>query len=181
MEDEILQNNPEDNGTEEKLESTKGSLLERELESVKAELSDYKDKYVRAFAEMDNMRKRLAKDKQEIIRYGSASVLKDFLQVYDSIEKSIKSAVDLHPEDDGLIDGLKMIEKLCLDTLKRHGVLPIEAKGLPFDPNFHEAMLQVDSDEFMIAGMVVDEYEKGFKYHDRVLRPAKVSVSKGGN
>ena len=147
-----------------------------EVSELKTQLEDFKDKYLRAHAEMDNMKKRMQRDKQDIIKFGTERLLKDFLLVYDAIEKSISMALELHPDDENFIQGLRMTEKLMLETLKKNHVEPIETENMPFDPNYHDAMMQVQRDD-VVQGMVVDEIEKGFMVHDRVLRPAKVTVS----
>lgn len=149
---------------------------EDDMQALKTQLEEFKDKYLRAYAEMDNMKKRLQKEKQEIIKYSAEKLLRDFLLVYDAVEKSITMALDLHPDDEDFIQGLRMTEKLLLETLKKNNVEPIETQNMPFDPNYHEAMMQVVKDD-VAQGMVVDEIEKGFLVHDRVLRPAKVTVS----
>ncbi len=149
---------------------------EEEMARLKAQVEEFKDKYIRAYAEIDNMKKRAARDKQEIIKYGSEKLLREFLFVYDAIEKSLHTALEKDTEDDPLVQGLRMTEKLFLETLKKHQVEPIEAKNTAFDPNYHEALMQVQDTELQ-KGMVVHELEKGFMLHDRVLRPAKVTVS----
>jgi molecular chaperone GrpE len=149
---------------------------EDEVTVLKVQADEYRDKYLRSCAEMDNMRKRLARERQDIIKYGSEKLLRDFLLVYDAIEKSIQAAMERHPDDEPLIQGLKMTEKLFLETLKKNQVEPIETKNVPFDPRYHEALMQVNRSD-MQKGMVLDELEKGFMVHDRVLRPAKVTVS----
>jgi len=152
--------------------------LSQEIQSLEAQLDEMKDKYLRSLAEMDNMKKRLHRERENIVKYSNETLLKDFLRIFDAIEKSILMAVELHPEDSKFIDGNRMVEKLFLETLKRHNVEPIEAKGMPFDPQYHEAMLHVDREDVLIPGLVVDELEKGFMLHDRVLRPSRVTVSK---
>jgi len=152
--------------------------LGQEIQTLEAQLDEMKDKYLRSLAEMENMKKRLQRERDNIVKYSTESLIKDFLRIYDAIEKSIQIAMELHPEDSKFIDGNRMVEKLFLETLKRHNVEPIEAKGMPFDPQFHEAMLHVDSEDVLIPGLVVDELEKGFMLHDRVLRPSRVTVSK---
>jgi len=141
------------------------------------EIALLKDKYLRTHAEMENIRKRLERERQEIIKFGKESLLRDMLVVYDAIEKAITTGKKLHPEDQNFIQGMEMIEKLFLEVLKQHNVEPIKAKGGVFDPMYHEAMLQIERDD-MDAGRVADEIVKGFMLYDRVLRPAKVSVSK---
>jgi molecular chaperone GrpE len=124
---------------------------------------------------MENMKKRQQRQYADVLKYGKESVLKDFLLVYDAIEKSIASALGLFPDDDNFIKGLRMTEKLMLETLKKHGAEPIQTTNVVFDPNYHEAMMQVVRDD-LDHGMVADEIEKGFLLNDRVLRPAKVTV-----
>lgn len=152
--------------------------LGQEIQTLEAQLDEMKDKYLRSLAEMENMKKRLQRERDNIVKYSTESLIKDFLRIYDAIEKSIQIAMELHPEDSKFIDGNRMVEKLFLETLKRHNVEPVEAKGMPFDPQYHEAMLHVDRDDVLIPGLVVDELEKGFMLHDRVLRPSRVTVSK---
>lgn len=147
-----------------------------EVAELRAQVEEFRDRHLRALAEMDNMRKRLARDRQEIVKFGTEKLLKDFLLAYDAIHKSISTAMELHPEDEQFIEGLRMTEKLFLETLKKYQVEPIQAQNMPFDPNYHEALMQVHK-EGVEKGMVVDEIEKGFMIHDRVLRPAKVTVS----
>jgi molecular chaperone GrpE len=149
---------------------------EEEAKALKTQVEELKDKYLRSCAEMDNMRKRFARDRQELVKYGTEKLLKEFLLVYDAIEKSIQVAQESHPDDNPLLQGLRMTEKLFLETLKKNGVEPIETKNVPFDPRYHEALMQVNRSD-MQKGMVLDELEKGFMVHDRVLRPAKVTVS----
>jgi len=150
--------------------------IEDELTKLRIEMDEYKDRYLRAYAEMDNMKKRLAREKQEIIKYGTEKLLKDMLLIYDAIEKSLMAGMERHPEDEHFIQGLKMTEKLFLETLKKNNVEPIETQNVAFDPRYHDALMQVAAPD-MEKGMVVNELEKGFMLHDRVLRPAKVTVS----
>jgi molecular chaperone GrpE len=163
--------NPEQQGQEEV-----SPPAEPDANELKVQLDELKDRYLRVLAEMENMKKRQQRQYEEVIKYGKESILKDFLLVYDAIEKSIASAKDLYPDDEHFITGLQMIEKLLLETLKKHKVEPIETTNVIFDPNFHEAFMQVKRDD-LEPGMVADEIEKGFLLHSRVLRPAKVTVS----
>jgi molecular chaperone GrpE len=148
---------------------------EPSTDELKAQVLEFKDKYLRAMAEMENMKKRQQRQYAEVLKYGKEAVLKDFLLVYDAIEKSIASSLGLFPDDDNFIKGLRMTEKLMIETLKKHGVEPIQTMNVAFDPHFHEALIQVMRDD-LEAGMVADEIEKGFLLNDRVLRPAKVTV-----
>lgn len=174
---EMIDSAPDETGLA-NAEAAEKCDLGQEMQALETQLDEMKDKYLRTLAEMDNLKKRLHRERDNIVKYGTESLLKDFLRIFDAIEKSIQMAVELHPEDSKFIDGNRMVEKLFLETLKRHNVEPIEAKGMPFDPQYHEAMLHVDRDDILIPGMVVDELEKGFMLHDRVLRPSRVTVSK---
>jgi molecular chaperone GrpE len=163
---------------EKPVESLVPENLGNEIQTLVRQLDEMKDKYLRSLAEMENMKKRFQRDRENIFRYGNEGLLSDMVRVYDSIDKSVQVAKDLHPDDTNFIDGLEMVEKLFIETLKRHHIEPIDAKkGTPFDPNYHEAMLQRVDDDITKPDIVVDEFEKGFMLHDRVLRPAKVSVS----
>jgi molecular chaperone GrpE len=149
--------------------------IEPSADELKAQVVELKDKYLRALAEMENMKKRQQRQYADVLKYGKEAVLKDFLLVYDAIEKSIASALGLFPDDDNFIKGLRMTEKLMLETLKKHGVEPIQTMNAAFDPHYHEALMQVMRDD-LAPGMVADEIEKGFLLNERVIRPAKVTV-----
>lgn len=149
--------------------------IEPSADELKAQVVELKDKYLRALAEMENMKKRQQRQYADVLKYGKEAVLKDFLLVYDAIEKSIASALGLFPDDDNFIKGLRMTEKLMLETLKKHGMEPIQTMNVAFDPHYHEALMQVMRDD-LASGMVADEIEKGFLLNERVIRPAKVTV-----
>jgi molecular chaperone GrpE len=152
--------------------------LDNEIQTLLGKLDEMKDMYLRSLAEMENMKKRFQRDRENLLRFANEGLLRDMLRVYDSIYKSVQVAKELHPEDTNFIEGLEMVEKLFIETLKRYHIEPINSmKGIPFDPNYHEAMLQRVDDDIKLSDIVVDEFEKGFMLHDRVLRPAKVSVS----
>jgi molecular chaperone GrpE len=164
-------------GTESAVSPEPGSTPpEPGVDELKAQVEGFRDKYLRALAEMDNMKKRQQRQHADIVKYGKEAVLRDFLLVYDSLEKSIMSAQELYPDDEPFITGLQMIERLLLETLKKHGVELIQTSNTPFDPNIHDAMMQVSRPD-LEPGMVADEIEKGFLLNDRVLRPAKVTVA----
>ncbi len=150
--------------------------VEEAPKDYEAEANEFKDKFLRAHAEMENLRKRFNRERSEIAKYSKESLLKDFMRVYDAIEKSITMAKEHHPDDESFVSGLQMTEKMLLDILKQNGVEPIETENAVFDPNYHEALMQVKRDD-LESGMVAQELEKGFMLHDRVLRPAKVMVS----
>ena len=129
-----------------------------------------------AVLQLDNFRKRYMKEKAELIKYGNESVLKEFLGILDNLERALSSA-KRSKEMEPLIEGLELIIKQFEAILERFGVKSIEAKGRPFDPYVHEAIMHVESDEHP-ENTVLEEFQRGFTFHDRLLRPAKVSVSK---
>ena len=103
------------------LEEASQEKEEPGVDALKASVEEFRDKYLRALAEMENMKKRQQRQYHDVLKYGKEAVLKDFLLVYDAIEKSIQSAAGLYPDDDHFISGLRMTEKLLLETLKNTG------------------------------------------------------------
>ena len=149
-------------------------ILENEIENLKEER-------LRILAEMENLRKRYDKDKIDYIKYGSASLAKDFLSPNDNLSRALESLKNLEndlPESmQNLVDGLKMVKKEILSIFEKHGIQKIDAIEKKFDHNIHQAMLEVESDEHE-PGIVVQEVQSGFMMHDRLLRPSMVGVSK---
>ncbi|MDO8722648.1 MAG: nucleotide exchange factor GrpE [Syntrophales bacterium] len=156
---------------EEKIEDTMMKLKEKEKEAA-----ENFDKYMRAIADLENYKKRAAKEKAETIKYGNENLLKDILPLADSLDRACRHACN--SEDfEAFKAGFKLLQDQLSCCLEKHGVEKIEAVGKDFDPNVHEAMLQVDTEEHE-DNKVVDEFEKGYLLNSRLLRPAKVSVSK---
>lgn len=137
------------------------------------ELEELKDKYLRICAEYDNYRKRTHREIKEVREIATEHLIKDLLPVLDNFERALQHIPD--PED-AFVTGIRMVFSQLKDTLMARGLLPIEAMGQPFDPNVHEALAQIESEQ--PEGTVVQEYEKGYMLGKRVLRPAKVVVSK---
>ncbi len=173
---------PERTGGGEEEEGRSAEDLKTALERLAEDARMAEDKYLRALAELDNTRKRLSKEKAEWLRYGHEGVVKDLLPIIDNLERALEAAGAI-PEGEGLeagsrglIEGVALILKQFLDALARHGIVPIESVGKPFDPNLHEAMQRVERED-AAPGTVVEEFLKGYLLHDRLLRPAKVVVS----
>jgi len=131
---------------------------------------------VRAIAELDNYKKRAVKEKAEIIKYGKEEVIKDILPFVDSLDRALEHA-DSSTDIQSFKEGLQLIQEQLLCCLKKHGVEVIECAGKDFDPNFHEAMMQVDS-EHHEANKVINEFQRGYLLNGRLLRPSRVSVCK---
>ncbi|MBE9547749.1 MAG: nucleotide exchange factor GrpE [Proteobacteria bacterium] len=146
------------------------------LEEKEKEAAENYDKFLRASAELDNYKKRVAKERADLIRYGNETLIKDMLPIIDSLDRALEHAGN--SEDfDAFIKGLTLVQEQFLGCLEKHGVEMVQSTGLDFDPNMHEAMLQVESENHE-ENKIVEEFEKGYLLNGRLLRPARVSVSK---
>jgi molecular chaperone GrpE len=146
-----------------------------EPSDLTAQFQEMNDKYVRLYAEFENYRRRVNKDKEEIIRYGNENLLYELLTVLDHLEMAVKHASgDI---SSGLMQGVEITLKELKRTLEKFGLTGIEAEGRPFDPAVHHAMSQVVRED-IADNLVVEEYRKGYMLKDKVLRPSLVAVSK---
>lgn len=137
-------------------------------------IEELNNKYVRLYAEFDNYKKRVSKDKEEILKYGNESLLYELLPAIDNLELALKHATgDLNS---GLVQGVEMTLKELHRTLDKFGLTKIEAAGKEFDPAVHHAMMQVERED-MAEKMVAEELRAGYLYREKVLRPSLVSVS----
>jgi len=164
-------------------ETDKTEELMVKLEEAEKKAADNYDKYVRTVAELDNYRKRAAREKADAIQYGNENLLRDILPLADGMDRALEHACN--SEDfETFRKGLKLLQGQLLGCLQKHGVEMIDTAGKDFDPHVHEAMLQVESAEHEDS-QVVGEFERGYLLNGRLLRPAKVSVckrpSKGGD
>ena len=148
-----------------------------EQDKLAEELKDYKDKYLRQLAEAENMRKRLQKEKQEMTQYAIGNILADFLNPIDHLENALKHTENSSDEVKHWGLGFKMILSQFKDVLTNNGVKPVDAVGKQFDPHVHEAIEMVETNDVK-PGTVVEEYLKGFKLGDKIIRPARVKVAK---
>ncbi|MDI9569152.1 MAG: nucleotide exchange factor GrpE [Pseudomonadota bacterium] len=150
--------------------------VDRELEEARRECAENYDKYLRAVADLDNYRKRAAKEKAEAIKYGNESLIRELLPLADSLDRALRHA-DESDDFESFKKGLGMLKDQLLCCLGKHGVEPIDCVCRPFDPNYHEAFMQVTSREHE-DNQVVEELEKGYLLNGRLLRPARVTVCK---
>lgn len=150
---------------------------ETEIPQPKKEEPDYKAKYYYIAAEMDNYRKRMEREKENLLKFGNERVLSDLLQVMDNFERIIDS---LKPDQDAkiknIVTGVDMVQKQFIDTLSKHGLTPVDSVGKEFDPNFHEAMAQ-EYAEGVKPNHVIKEFQKGYTLNGRLIRAAKVVVA----
>lgn len=158
-------------------EETTGSTdLESALLAKEEEARALSEKYVRICAELDNFKKRTAKDRADQLRYANESLLKDLLPVLDNLERAIEH-MKAAPDVAKWVEGVELTHRQSLDVMKRYGVVPIESLGEPFDPSVHQAVAFVDTNEHA-ENTVAEELQKGYRYHDRILRPAMVAVAR---
>jgi len=171
---------PKEPGTESRVP---GAILQAEFEQLKTErdaavkaLADVKDDFLRKAADLENSRKRLARDKEESIKNANKGLLTDLVGVIDDLERAIKSA-ETSKEYATLHDGVLMIEKQFVGMLERkYGLTRFESAGTPFDPERHEAVAAEDRDDHH-ESIVLEDYQKGYILNEKVLRTAKVKVS----
>lgn len=157
--------------------STEKVSAEETLQEVKKEEVDYKAKYYYVAAEMDNYRKRMEREKENLLKFGNERVLSDLLEVADNFDRTISMLKgDTDQKVKNIVIGLDMVSKQFLDTMGKHGLTPIQAIGKEFDPNFHEAIGQ-EYAEGKKPNEVIKEMQKGYTLNGRVIRAPKVVVS----
>lgn len=151
--------------------------LEQKLEERNKEYNDLRDRHLRIAADFDNYRKRVSKEKADIIAYGNEELVKALLNVLDNLERALEHSGS--SEQDGpIVEGVKLVYKHFLSCLERFGVHPIDAeKGQEFDPRYHQAIERVETKD-LTPGIILSEMLKGYTLKDRLLRPALVVVSK---
>ena len=149
--------------------------LEEALAAKGLEAATNWDKYLRERADLENYRKRVQKEKEEILKYGNESFIVEILPALDNLERAVSHASDAG--DGAIIEGVKLTLSMLFSTLKKFGVTPLEiVPGTPFDPAFHQAMCQVESAD-QDPNTVVAELQKGYLLNERLLRPAMVTVA----
>src|ERR1035438_3349908 len=146
---------------------------EAELESLRAERASYLDRLARLQAEFDNFRKRSMKEQQDFRDYALAEALKSLLPILDSLDRALKTSATSVQE---YLSGIELIDKQFHDALSKLGVEPVPAECEHFDPNLHQAVQMVDTDEVK-DNHVIDELQRGYRIKDRLLRPAMVRVA----
>lgn len=162
---------------ETKEEVTKEAASETQEDQPKKEEVDYKAKYFYIAAEMDNFRKRMEREKENLLKYGNEKVLSDLIQVVDNFERTIDMLKhDEDPKIKNIVVGMDMVTKQFLETLNKHGLSQVQSVGKDFDPHLHEAMAQ-EYVEGAKPNQVVKEFQKGYSLNGRLLRAAKVVVA----
>ncbi|MCJ1908763.1 nucleotide exchange factor GrpE [Planococcus ruber] len=146
-----------------------------EVAALKEELEAEQNKYLRLLADYDNFKRRSQKERQDAEKFRSQSLLADLLPVMDNFDRAL-SVETKSEESASLLKGVEMVQKSLLEAVKREGLEEIKALGEPFDPNFHQAVMQ-EKDETAEPGVVLMELQKGYTLKGRVLRPAMVKVN----
>lgn len=154
---------------------TKSKKIKKEKKQK--EHIDYKDKYLRTLAELENSRKRIQKEKHETIRFAIENTIVEFLPAVDNFENALKFSKGASDEVQKWATGFQMIHSQLRDVLHNHGIVAFHSEGNQFDPHFHEAMEVVETEEHA-DGTILEEYAKGYKSENRIIRPAKVKVAK---
>ena len=174
LDETISENNNED------VESEEEGTKETEVDILKEEIKILKEEKIRVLAEMENLRKRFDREKIDSIKYGSVNFARDILSPGDNLERAL-SAINEEEEQPqsikNLIEGLLMVKKELSTALEKNGITKIESLDKKFDPNLHQAMMEIENND-LEEGIVVQEIQTGYMMHDRLLRPAMVGVSK---
>lgn len=145
-----------------------------EVELLKEQIEDQKNKYLRALADLENYKKRASIERDEFVRFANEAIVKELLPSLDGLAKAMGYADRSGNEE--LVKGLALVKKLIEDALRKFGVEEVGSVGKPYDPNLHEAILMKESKEQ--AGIIIEEVQKGYTMHGRLIRPAMVIVSK---
>jgi molecular chaperone GrpE len=163
-------------GKEDKEHKKKNPFAKKDKKDpLKEKVDELNDKVLRQMAEFDNFRKRTEKEKAQMFEQGQSNVLEKLLPVIDNFERGL-AAVPEEEKDGAFADGMNKIYKQLVKQLEDLGVTPIEAVGKEFDPNLHNAVMQVESQEYE-SGVVAQELQKGYMFHDTVLRHSMVGVT----
>lgn len=158
-------------------EDVSEDLTDKGVDQLEAENTECQDRLLRLAAEFENYKKRMIRDKQTALKYAEENVLKDLLPVLDNLERAMNQEGATN-DVNTLLEGVELTLKGLQATIKKYGLEPIESVGKPFDPNLHEALVMEASDD-VPAQYVLREFEKGYHFKERLLRAAKVVVSKG--
>jgi molecular chaperone GrpE len=164
-----------DQAAENRVDEPQEDLAEK-LKLKEQEAQENYDRLLRVSAEFDNYKKRASRDMEEFRKYSNQALIKEMLSVVDNLELAMNSTDGHKAIDKGLLDGLAMTHKGIIKVFEKFNVKPISAKGQPFDPTFHEAVMQEETDEYP-ANTVINELQKGYLIHDRLLRPSMVVVA----
>ena len=150
--------------------------IQVELETAKQEAKEAYDRFLRVSAEFENYKKRSVREMDDFRKYANQSLIKEMLAVVDNLERALNSSNGNSSNDKCMADGVNLTLKEILKVFEKFNVKPIESIGQPFDPTFHQAMMQEETDDYP-ENTVITELQKGYMIHDRLLRPSMVVVA----
>ena len=177
--DNIIPENDAESPVEKPQEEMSAEDLIKKIEELKEESKENYDKYLRSQAEIDNIIKRNKKEKEEWVKYSNEILIKDLLQVIDNLENAINHSGNENSFD-ALIEGVELTLKGLKDTLAKAGLEEVKTLGEDFDPCFHHAVQEEESDSTE-KGKILKEFQKGYTLNQRLIRPAMVVISKGNS
>ncbi|ARF67179.1 nucleotide exchange factor GrpE [Paenibacillus larvae subsp. pulvifaciens] len=147
----------------------------KELEELREQVKEHQERYLRVQADFDNFRRRSRLEKEDFAKYASIKLIESLLPVIDNFDRALQSSKDTK-DFDALAKGIEMVYRQLDQVLTQEGLSPIEAVGEPFNPEFHQAIMQVESEDHE-EGIIVEEVQKGYMLKDKVIRPSMVKVS----
>jgi molecular chaperone GrpE len=160
-----------------------GEAAAVDVATLEGRIAELTDRLLRAHADMDNLRKRTERDKEDMAKYAITKFAREVLSIGDNLQRAIAAvpagAAEEDPALKALVDGVSMTEREFMNVLDRHGVKRLDPEGEPFNPHQHQAMTEIENRE-VAPGTIVQVYQPGYVLGDRVLRPAMVVVAKGG-
>jgi molecular chaperone GrpE len=170
-----------DNNEQVEVNESEASELSREEEllaqiaQLQAEKEELQNKYLRSQADLQNFRTRVNKEKEQLLKYSSQRVIEALLPVVDNFERAMAASKDTQ-DASALAEGIGMVFRQLQQVLEQEGVTALPGVGEPFDPNMHQAVMQEENNEYE-SGVIIEEFQKGYKLKDRVIRPSMVKVS----
>lgn len=177
LEEQVVDTEAEDIVAEESTQPEKSEIerLQEELAKKSEEAKKHYDQYLRSLAEVENMRKRTQRDKEEYMKYAHVSIIKKLLPIIDDLNRGIAAAQKTN-DFETLSKGVEITARNLMELLRQEGVAEIDCLGKPFDPQYHEPLMVEPSDKHP-ENTVIEELSKGYTLHDRIIRPSLVKVS----
>ena len=176
--EDLPDSEPEAETGEEQEPPTEVDQLKKEVAEARAEAAETYDRLLRLSAEFENYKKRMQRQAEDHRKYANESIIKDLLSVVDNLERAVNASRQSDSQADAcMLEGLEMTLNEIRKVLKKYHVEPVEAVGQPFDPTYHEAVMQQPSEDYP-DNTVIQEMQKGYMLHDRLIRPAMVVVAK---
>jgi molecular chaperone GrpE len=151
------------------------AVANAKIAELEAKIKEMENRYLRLYADFENFRRRTRQEMEAAEKYRAQSLVSDLLPALDNFERALKIEAD-NEQAKSILQGMEMVYRSVLDALKKEGVEAIEAVGKPFDPHLHQAVMQIEDSNYE-PNTVVEEFQKGYKLKDRVIRPAMVKVS----